>query len=80
MKTAEQRFNNIIGQLEGAKKILANDQRHCLEVLNQLKAVRSATSALMDKILENEFNRCLPSSSSKKRESIKKIFKEITRK
>ena len=77
MKTDEQRANNIIGQLEGAKRMLLDKECDCFAVLTQLKAARSATSALMDKIVEKEFSRCLLDSRRVGQEKIEKIFKEI---
>ena len=77
MKTIQHRFNNIIGQLEGSKKMLTDNERDCFAVLTQLKAVRSATASLMDKILEIEFNRCLVGSKPAGKDKIEKIIKEI---
>lgn len=53
MKTSEQRINNIIGQLEGVKKLLSFPREDCSELFIQLKAVRSAISSLMNQVLEN---------------------------
>jgi len=80
MKTPEQRLANIIGQLHGAQKILAAPQRDCFLLLTQLKAARSALSALMDKIMGEEFDRCFIDPSRHDREKIEKIFKEIINK
>jgi DNA-binding FrmR family transcriptional regulator len=76
MKTSEQRINNIIGQLEGAKKMLSVPGDDCLKIIVQLKATRSAISSLMNKIIVEEMDECL---LGKKRqpEKIAKIFKEI---
>ncbi len=80
MKTPEQRLNNVIGQLSGAKKILAEPQRDCFLLLTQLKAARSALSALMDKIVGEEFDRCLIDPQRHDKAKIEKIFKEIINK
>jgi len=77
MKTNEQRFNNIIGQLEGAKKMLNNPKRDCFSLLIQLKAVKSAMSSLMEKIIAEEFNHCLLDKKNQDKEKMAKIFKEI---
>jgi DNA-binding FrmR family transcriptional regulator len=74
MKTSEQRINNIIGQLEGVKRSLALSRKDCSEMLIQLKAVRSATSSLMNQILENEFSGCLKRGE---KDRLQKIFKEV---
>ncbi len=80
MKTIEQRLNNIIGQLEGAKRMLTNKERDCFALLIQLKAARSAMSALMEKIVGAEFDRCLVGPKKYSKEKIEKIFKEVINK
>ena len=77
MKTNEQRFNNIIGQLEGAKKMLSDPQRDCFSLLIQLKAVKSAMSSLMEKIITEEFKHCLLDKKNRGKDKMAKIFKEI---
>ena len=76
MKTTEQRINNIIGQLEGAKKMLAECNTDCFKVMVQLKATRSAVSSLMNKIIVEEMDNCFL-GKNKNQEKIVKIFKEI---
>ena len=76
MKTTEQRINNIIGQLQGAKKMLAGYDKDCFMVIVQLKAARSAVSSLMNKIMTEEMSDCL-SAKNKQYEKIAKIFKEV---
>lgn len=80
MKTPEQRLNNIIGQLRGAQKILAEPERDCFALLTQLKAARSAISSLMDKVVGEEFDRCLIDHQKGNKVKIEKIFKEIINK
>ena len=80
MKTASQRINNIIGQLEGAKKMLSDKERDCFALLIQLKAARSAMSSLMEKIIGEEFDRCLVGPHKTNKNKIEKIFKEIIKK
>ncbi len=80
MKTAEQRINNIIGQLEGAKKMLVTGERDCFSLIIQLKAIRSATSSLMESIISDEFSNCLLDKKIKNKENISKFFKEIINK
>ena len=76
MKTTEQRINNIIGQLEGVKKMLNNKDKDCLTVIMQFKAARSAISSLMNKLLEEEMDCCFL-GKNKQPEKISKLFKEI---
>ncbi|MFA5000521.1 MAG: metal-sensitive transcriptional regulator [Patescibacteria group bacterium] len=76
-KTSEQRINNIIGQLEGVKKMLANERRDCFSPLIQLKAARSALSSLMEKIVSDELGHCLTGRDKIDKGKMEKIFKEI---
>jgi len=76
MKTTEQRINNIIGQLEGVKKMLDDKDHDCLAAIVQFKAARSAISSLMNKILEEEMDYCFL-RKNKQPEKISKLFKEI---
>ncbi len=80
MKTTEQRINNIIGQLEGAKKMLSDRERDCFSLIIQLKAIKSATASLMETIIATEFNHCLLDKKIKDKEKITKFFKEIIKK
>jgi DNA-binding FrmR family transcriptional regulator len=77
MKTTEQRFNNIIGQLEGAKKMLADPNRDCFSLLVQLKAIKSALGSLMKIIVSEEFDRCLTDQKLDNKAKMEQIFKEI---
>lgn len=67
-KTVNARLNNIIGQIEGIKRMVAK-KSDCLQILTQLKAVRSAVGSVMDSIIEDQFNTCM--------KSIKKEDKEM---
>lgn len=79
-KTTAQRINNVIGQLEGAKKMLADERRDCFSPLIQLKAARSALASLMEKIVAEELNHCLIGRRKPNKEKMGKIFKEIINK
>lgn len=79
IKSTEQRINNIIGQLEGAKKMLAAGDKDCFALIMQLKAIRAAMSSLMDKVIGDEMDRCFINKNSNQ-EKISKIFKEIIKK
>ncbi len=81
MKTIEQRINNIIGQLEGVKKIVSSDNQHdCLKLLIQLKAIKSATASLMSKVMEEELSSCLRRGKTADQDKVKKLFDEINKK
>ncbi len=76
MKTPEQRVNNVIGQLEGVKRLLGKKSPDCLATLTQLKAARSALASLMTQILTDEASSCLRQNKGKQ-EKFTKLFNEI---
>lgn len=80
IKTTEQRINNIIGQLEGSKKMLADKNKDCFALIIQLKAIRSAMSSLMDKVISEEMDRCFLNGKNSNQTKIAKILKEIIKK
>ncbi len=80
MKTTEQRINNIIGQLEGVKKMACDKQRDCFSVLIQMKAIKSAIASLMEKTIATELDHCLVSEKASNKDKLEKIFKEIIKK
>lgn len=78
MKTNEQRINNIIGQLNGIKRLLAEPKTDCLQVITQLKATRAALDSLTTKIISDETLPCLASEPVKQAQ-LNKILKEIAK-
>ncbi len=60
MKSITQRLNNITGQIEGVKKMVDN-QTDCIQVLTQLKAIKSAVGSVMDSVIDEQFNTCMKS-------------------
>ncbi|KKR43064.1 hypothetical protein A2434_03050 [Candidatus Woesebacteria bacterium RIFOXYC1_FULL_41_14] len=60
MKSIAARLNNITGQIEGVKKMV-DRQTDCLQVLTQLKAIKSAVGSVMDTVIEEQFNTCMKS-------------------
>jgi len=80
MKTKEQLINNISGQINGVKRML-EEEKDCNLILNQMKAAKSAISSLMDKFIEENMNICLNDPSKKgNKETLQKLFKEMTKK
>jgi DNA-binding FrmR family transcriptional regulator len=72
VKSNQQRLNNIIGQIEGVKKMM-DSKIDCLKILTQLKAIKSAVSGVMDSVVEDKFDTCLKSVSQED----KKLFVNI---
>lgn len=67
MKTITARLNNITGQIEGVKKMVDKNS-DCLQVLTQLKAVKSAVGSVMDTVIEEQFNTCMKSMKKEDKE------------
>jgi len=79
LKTPQQLINNIIGQLNGVSRMLDEDQE-CLEVLVQLKAVKSAMNSLSGKLIASDLMKCSAKlKNPKDAEKINKLLKELTK-
>lgn len=72
MKTTLQRLNNISGQIEGIKKMVDNES-DCIQVLTQLKAVKSAIGSVMDTVVEEQFDTCMKSLKNEDKKLLIKI-------
>ena len=67
MKSITARLNNITGQIEGVKKMV-DKKSDCLQVLTQLKAIKSAVGSVMDTVIEEQFNTCMKSMKKEDKE------------
>lgn len=72
MKSDRSRINNIIGQLNGVSKMM-DENKDCLKVLTQLKAVRAAVTSLMNKVIDNQFENCMTSVSREDKKMLSQI-------
>ena len=80
MKNNIQLINNLIGQLEGIKRMM-DQNKDCLAVLTQIKAVKAGLSSMMDKYIMENMGACMKKSgSSKDFVKLKKLISEITKK
>jgi DNA-binding FrmR family transcriptional regulator len=77
-RTPEQRLNIIIGQLNGLKKTLAKGRYECSALITQIKATKAGLDAVLEKVLEEQLDRCLKTAKSKP--EVKKIFSQALRK
>lgn len=75
-KNKIQRINNVIGQLEGIKKMI-EDNKDCYAILTQLNASKSAIGSLANYLIDENFSECL--TKSKKNDDLKKIIKLLTK-
>jgi len=76
MKSNQQRLNNVIGQIEGVKKMMDSNV-DCLKVLTQLKAIKSAIGGVMDSVVEDKFDTCLKSVSPDDKNLLVQIKKYV---
>lgn len=57
------KLNRVSGQIEGIKTMI-NEQRYCVDILNQLKAARAAIKSIEINILELHMKMCLEKSAT----------------
>jgi CsoR family transcriptional regulator, copper-sensing transcriptional repressor len=57
-KDATRRINRIAGQVNGIKKMI-DDDRYCVDILNQIAAVRSALDQLGVQMLTSHLESCV---------------------
>lgn len=72
MKTLQQRLNNIAGQINGVQKMMDN-HKDCIQLLTQLKAIRSAITGVMNAVVEEQFDTCIKSLKEKDKKLLIKI-------
>lgn len=76
------RINRVAGQVAGIKKMI-EEERHCTDILIQLRAVRSAIKTIEAGILERHLEHCLaqglnadnPTAVKQKIDELKDVFK-----
>jgi DNA-binding FrmR family transcriptional regulator len=54
-------LKRIEGQVRGIQKMI-DEGKYCVDILTQLKAVKSATAAVEGKILEKHLHHCIKAS------------------
>jgi CsoR family transcriptional regulator, copper-sensing transcriptional repressor len=67
-------LNRVSGQVEGIKKMI-EERRYCPEILNQLRAIRSAIKSIELRILDTHLSSCVTEAclSQDQNEQRKKI-------
>ena len=55
------RLSRISGQIDGIKKMI-EEERYCVDIVNQIKAVRSALKSVEKNILSKHIKHCVASS------------------
>jgi CsoR family transcriptional regulator, copper-sensing transcriptional repressor len=61
------KINRAVGQLEGIRKMI-EDNRYCVEIMQQLKAVRSAIKTIEQNVLKKHMQMCLLNAAKNKNE------------
>lgn len=69
----DSRINRIIGQLKGIKRMI-DGQRDCVEVLQQVAAVKKAIDGLSKEIVVSDLCQLAP---KKKREQMKRVIERV---
>lgn len=71
-------LNRISGQIDGIKKMI-EEERYCLDIVNQIKAVRSALKSVEKNILQKHIKHCVAASfKASKTEQEQKINELIS--
>jgi DNA-binding FrmR family transcriptional regulator len=73
-----QRLRRLRGQIDGVERMI-QDGRYCMDILQQLKAARSAIHALEASILRSHLNACVKQAFAAKNErAVEEKIQEIT--
>ena len=70
------KLNRISGQVEGIKKMI-EEERYCLDIVYQIKAVRSALKSVEKNILHNHIHHCVASSFNSPKEELQQKIDEL---
>ena len=71
------RLNRIEGQVRGISKMI-EEERYCIDILTQLKAIKSAIASVESKIIEEHLNHCVKKAvAGKDRAESDKMIEEI---
>ena len=71
------RLKRAEGQIRGVAGMIG-EGRYCVDILNQLKAIKSAISAVEANVLEAHLNHCVQKAiGSKNKSETNKIIREI---
>jgi DNA-binding FrmR family transcriptional regulator len=70
-------LNRISGQIKGVAKMVDEGQ-YCINILDQLRAAKSAITTVENKILEKHIKECV-TTSLKSQEDVDTKIQELTR-
>ena len=74
-------LRRIEGQVRGVQRMI-EERKYCIDILNQIYAVKGALGRVEEKILEKHFRNCVTeavtgSSEKEKQQKMEEIFKLI---
>lgn len=74
-------LRRIEGQVRGVQRMI-EERKYCIDILNQIYAVKGALSRIEEKILEKHFRNCVTeavtgSSEKEKQQKMDEIFRLI---
>jgi len=74
-------LRRIEGQVRGIQRMI-EDRKYCIDILNQIHAVKGALSRVEEKILQKHFQHCVPAamtgnSEREKQRKLDEILKLI---
>lgn len=78
MKSINQRLNNINGQIDGVKKMIES-KKDCVQILTQLKSIKSAVNRVMEVLVDEKFDSCMKSLKNEDKKvlvNLKKYLKD----
>lgn len=70
MEELDRRVSRILGQMKGIQKMV-KEERDCIEILQQISAVKKAIDGLTEKIVIQYFDGIIP---VEKRDEVKKLI------
>ena len=74
-------INRIEGQVRGVAKMI-DEQKYCIDILNQIKAIRSAISTVEGNILKKHLKACVKQTLSSEKnfdEKMEELLKTLKR-
>lgn len=70
------KLNRISGQVDGIKKMI-EDERYCLDIVYQIRAVRSALKSIEKNILHNHIHHCVADAFNFPKEQLQQKIDEL---
>lgn len=73
---AVKRFKIIEGQVRGVRKMV-EEEKYCIDILNQISAIRAALDSVAKIILKKHIDYCVTDAISKKSENSRDLIDEL---